>query len=247
MDNMLGEIKKVMMESMYASYFPQVEEMVLKRWEKMNIPLHCLGFALSPRFYDTHYLDKLAPGGIRRKAPNPDKEVIQGVMQAFTRIAENRDVERLLREQFATFHMKMGLYALPSAQIDVVTMETIDWWSTYGADTPNLVVLAKKILSQPISSSSAERNWSMYSYIHSVKRNQLNCARADKLDFVHSNIRLTSRLSEAYKEGPYKKCNMNPESTYLEGSTSLLEDMDWEELEEDEDKDSGKGKKQRVN
>nr|KAJ0193274.1 hypothetical protein LSAT_V11C800398370 [Lactuca sativa] len=139
--------------------------------------------------------------------------------------------------------MKRGLYALPSAQMDAITMEATDWWSTYGAKTPDLAVLAKKILSQPISSSSAERNWSTYSYIHSVKRNRLNCARADKLVFVHSNIRLTSRLSEAYKEGPHKKWDMNPESTYLEGSSSLLEDMDWEELEEDEDRDSGKGKK----
>nr|KAJ0218118.1 hypothetical protein LSAT_V11C300103780 [Lactuca sativa] len=198
MDNMLGEIKEVMMESMYESYFPQVEEIVLKRWEKMNIPLHCLGFALSPRFYNTHYLEKLAPGGIRRKAPNLDKEVIQGVMQAFNRIAENKDEERLLREQFATFHMKRGLYALPSAQMDAVTIEAIDWWSTYGAEAPDLAVLAKKIV--------------------------------------------TSRFSEAYKEGPHKKWDMNPESRYLEGSSSLLEDMDWEVLEEDEDRDSGKGK-----
>nr|KAJ0193654.1 hypothetical protein LSAT_V11C800398380 [Lactuca sativa] len=93
MDNMLGEIKEAMMKSMYESYFHQVEEIVLKRWEKMNIPLHCLGFALSPRFYDTRYLEKLAPGEIRRKAPNLDKEVIQGVMQAFNCIAENRDEE----------------------------------------------------------------------------------------------------------------------------------------------------------
>ncbi|XP_039007802.1 uncharacterized protein LOC120135622 [Hibiscus syriacus] len=104
-DNMIKEIKDLMKESINASYFPQVEQILLKRWEKMNIPLHCLGFALSPRFYDTRFLETLAPGGIRKKAPNLDKEVVQGVMEAFSRIAENRDEERMLREQFATFYM----------------------------------------------------------------------------------------------------------------------------------------------
>ncbi|KAL7595929.1 hypothetical protein Lser_V15G28975 [Lactuca serriola] len=224
MDNMLGEIQDVMKEHMYASYFPQVQQIVLSRWEKMSIPLHCLGFALTPRFYDSHYLETLAPGGTLRKALNLDKEVVQGVMEAFNRISENRDEERLLREQFATFNMKKGLYSLSVAQMDAVTMEAIDWWSTYGVETPELADVAKKVLSQPISSSSAERNWSTYSYIHNVKRNRLSCKRADKLVFVHSNIRLSSRFTEEYKEGSHKKWDMDPKSTNLEGSR--LEDIE---------------------
>lgn len=104
----------------------------------MTIPLHCLGFALSPRFYDTRYREMLAPSGVQRRAPNLDKEVVQGVMEAFSRIAENIDEEAMLREQFGTFHMKKGLYALAQAHLDDVTMEAIDWWSTYGAETPEL-------------------------------------------------------------------------------------------------------------
>ncbi|KAL4577035.1 hypothetical protein LXL04_013136 [Taraxacum kok-saghyz] len=190
------------------------------------------------------YLETLAPGGVRRKAPNHDKEVVQGVMEAFSRIAENRDEERMLREQFASFHIKKGLYSLPGAQLDAVTMDAIDWWSTYGAETPELAEVARKVLSQPITSSSAERNWSTYSYIHSVKRNRLTCSRADKLVYVHSNARLCSRFSEAYKEGPHKKWDMNPESTNLENS--MLEDMMWDDLDDDDDEDNGRGKRPRV-
>ncbi|OMO51384.1 hypothetical protein COLO4_37694 [Corchorus olitorius] len=76
------------------------------------------------------------------------------------------------------------------AQIDAVTMDAIEWWSTYGSETPKLMEVAKIVLSQPISSSSTERAWNTYSYIHNVKRNRLNCTRADKLVFIHSNIRL---------------------------------------------------------
>ncbi|KAL6522089.1 hypothetical protein OROMI_031966 [Orobanche minor] len=106
-------------------------------------------------------------------------------------------------------------------------------------------LFAKKVLSQPISSSSAERNWSTYSYIHNVKRNRLNSKRADKLVFIHSNVRLLSRFSESYKSGPHKKWDVNPESTYIEGSSARLEDMTWENLD-DELVDNGKGKRPRV-
>ncbi|KAL7606588.1 hypothetical protein Lser_V15G19453 [Lactuca serriola] len=205
MDNMMGKIKDIMQESTYASYYEQVEKIILTRWEKMSIPLHCLGFALNPRFYDRRYLQKMAPGGMHRKPPNLDKEVMQGVMESFNRFSENEEEGRLLREQFITFHIKKGIYSIAETQTDALTMDPIDWWSTYGAETPNLALLAKKVLSQPISSSSAERNWSTYSYIHNVKRNRLNEKRADKLVYIHSNIRLLSRFLESYKFGPHKK------------------------------------------
>jgi len=245
MDNMVGEIKDVMVENKYSMYFSEIEKIVVDRWDKMSIPLHCLGFALNPKYYDKYYLQKLAPGGEKRCAPNQDKEVIGGVMDAFKRIAEDEDEESILREQFATFHMKKGLYSRSAAQADAVTMDPIDWWATYGSETPELAEVAKKVLSQPISSSSAERNWSTYSYIHNVKRNRLNCKRADKLVFIHSNIRLQSRFSESYKSGPHKKWDVNPENPYIEGSSARLEEMTWEDLD-DGGVDNGKGKRQRV-
>jgi len=51
---------------------------------------------------------------------------------------------------------------MPTAQLDDVTMDAIDWWSTYGSETPELAKVANKVLSQPISSSSAKRSWSNY-------------------------------------------------------------------------------------
>lgn len=158
MDNMLGEIKDAMRENKYSSYYPEVESTVLARWEKMTIPLHCLGFALSPKFYDKHYLATLAPGGMERKAPNQDKKIVLGVMEAFNRIAESGDEEKNLREQFAIFHMKKGIYSLVATQADALTMDAIDWWATYGSETLELAEVAKKVLSQLISSSLAERN-----------------------------------------------------------------------------------------
>ncbi|KAK1438667.1 hypothetical protein QVD17_04476 [Tagetes erecta] len=245
MDNMVGEIKEIMKVNKFSIYSDRVKGILVRRWDKMTIPLHCLGYALSPRFYDKNYLQELAPGGEKRNAPNDDIEVVNGVMAAFKRVSEDDDEYKLLRQQFATFHMKKGIYSKAATQADAVTMDAIDWWGTYGAETPELAEVAKRVLSQPITSSSAERNWSTYSYIHSVKRNRLNAKRADKLVFIHSNIRLISRFSESYKSGPSKKWDVNPESAYIEGSSARLEEMVWKDLE-DEGVDNGKGKKQRV-
>lgn len=84
------------------------------------------GFSLTLRL-TTHSFETLAPGEIHRQAPNVYKEVVQGVKEAFNHIIENRDKEEMLWEQFATCHMKKGLYSLPPTQMDVVTIETIDW------------------------------------------------------------------------------------------------------------------------
>lgn len=70
----------------------------------MNIPLHCLAFALCPRFYVHGYLATPAPGGIARKPPNQDKEVMIGVLQAFARRAKDSSEQKISREQFTALH-----------------------------------------------------------------------------------------------------------------------------------------------
>jgi len=104
-------------------------------------------------------------------------------------------------------------------------MDPIDWWSTYGFEIPELAEVAKKVLSQPVSSSSAERDWGAYSYIHNVKRNHLNNARADKLVFIHSRIRLFSCFSKDYKTGSYKYWDIDPGNPMMEKSPSRMQDL----------------------
>ncbi|KAK8633710.1 hypothetical protein V6N13_014549 [Hibiscus sabdariffa] len=210
MDNMLGEIKDIMATSQYKHEFSSMEQIVVTRWDKMTIPLHCLGFALTPRFYDHIYLETPAPGGFTRRAPNLDKEVVMGCMEAFGNI----------------FHATSA-----------VTVDAIDWWSIYGSQTPELAEVAKKVLSQPISSSSAERAWSTYGHVHSLKRNRLNSSRADKLVYIHTNLRLLSRYTDGYKNGPFRKWDIDPENSCLEESPLELEDMRWADLENDLDEE----------
>jgi len=133
---------------------------------------------LNPRFYDANFLKIPAPGVVERKPPNLDSEVMSSFLKDFRKITESKEEEKLLTKQYVVFHQrKRGPFAQLACQEDAVHMDPIDWWSIHGFKTPKLAEVAKKFLSQPVNSSSAEWNWSTYSYIHSVKRNRLNDAR----------------------------------------------------------------------
>lgn len=159
-------------------------------------------------------LQQMHPGALQERL-QIRTEVMVAVIEAFEKISEDADEQNLLRSQLNQFVMQKGLFGLPQVQLDAVTMSPIDWWFNYGAKTPELAEVAKKVLSQPISSSSAERNWSTYSFIHSVKRNRLNAKTADKLVYIHANIRLISRFCESYKTGPHCRWDMDPDNSSL--------------------------------
>jgi hypothetical protein len=81
----------------------------------------------------------------------------------------------------------------------------------YGDKAPEIHTLAMRLLSQVGSSSAAERNWSTYSFIHSIKRNMLTSKRAEKLVYVHSSLRLLTRKALEYLEGPAAWWDVDPE------------------------------------
>jgi hypothetical protein len=61
--------------------------------------------------------------------------------------------------------------------------------------------------------SAAERNWSTYSFIHSIKRNRLSSKRAEKLVAVHSALRLAHRKTPEYRKGPATRWDVDPEDS----------------------------------
>ena len=100
------------------------------------------------------------------------------------------DDGNLAVQQYNMYQECNGIFGNAMAQSAKETMEPHQWWSSYGASTPQLRNLALKVLSQPASASSAEQSWSEYDYIHSKRRNRLKVAVARKLVYVHSNLRL---------------------------------------------------------
>ena len=67
-----------------------------------------------------------------------------------------------------------------------------------------LVAAGSALAGQPASACACERAWSPTTngFIHNPRRNRLTPARADKLVFMHSNLRLKARIEAVdFKDG----------------------------------------------
>ena len=86
--------------------------------------------------------------------------------------------------------------------------------------------LSIKLLGQPCSSSCAERNWSTYKFIHSLKRNKVAPARSKDLVYMHSNLRLLSWRNEEYVNAATKMWSIARDSwndSDIHGGAGILE------------------------
>ena len=62
---------------------------------------------------------------------------------------------------------------------------------------PELAIVGMRVLSQVISASSCERNWSAHGHIHSKIRNRLEPATTEKLVYVYSNSKMVAATRDA--------------------------------------------------
>jgi hypothetical protein len=119
-----------------------------------------------------------------------------------------------------------GAFGTNHALRDRGNLSSLAWWNVYGGGTPQLQRLATRVLSPVVNTSSAERCWSTYSFIHNVKRNRLNAGWAKSLVYVHYNLRLLSHYCEEAKENAnLKRWDNHPEEDNLEDGVMLLEQL----------------------
>ena len=69
----------------------------------------------------------------------------------------------------------------------------VAWWEQFGNDTAELQKFAIRVLSQCYSATGCERNWSVFEFIHSKRRNRLEHKRLNDLVFVCYNTRIQQR------------------------------------------------------
>ncbi|WOL03278.1 hypothetical protein Cni_G11998 [Canna indica] len=234
MDNMLGEIKESL--SGGEDMFSVLEEKVFARWNKRNVPLQCLAYALTPKYYDEEYLQLPAPGDRKRCTPDQDDEVFDSATSAICKMDPSVDHQDIVRVQFLSFVEKKGKFSSPIAKRDARNpkINALQWWKFHGGDTKELRDVAFKVLCQSISSLSVERPWSTYNYIQNAKRQKLHSSRADDLAYVHSNLRLLSRFSPSYKYGVHRKWDINPELPLMDESALQWEDLCFMGLDDED-------------
>nr|XP_043613722.1 uncharacterized protein LOC122585659 [Erigeron canadensis] len=90
-----------------------------------------------------------------------------------------------------------GTFGWTMAVVSRKATQPAEWWRLFGGEYPLLQKLAIRVLSQTVSSSGCERNWSVFERIHTKRRNRLEHQRLNDLVFVHYNLRLQNRLKDS--------------------------------------------------
>nr|GEY85322.1 hypothetical protein [Tanacetum cinerariifolium] len=97
----------------------------------------------------------------------------------------------------------------------------VDWWDSFGDDTPELKRFAMRVLSLTCSSSGCERNGSAFEMVHSKRRNCLHQQKMNDLVYVMYNLKLTGKEQKKMKEAV--------------AAIEQLEDLDFEDVESDDE------------
>ncbi|GAV84725.1 LOW QUALITY PROTEIN: DUF659 domain-containing protein/Dimer_Tnp_hAT domain-containing protein, partial [Cephalotus follicularis] len=178
-DMMIEQVKKaiyyheVKMVHEESHFFQVVHEILIDRWDKNNTPLHYLAHALNPKV-----------------PPHKDMEINQERTKCIRKYFPNLEERNKVNMEYVKFVGKNGDFRDFDSIENRYAMDPKALWVLHGACVPMLQTIALRLLAQLSSSSCAERNWSTYSFVHSMKRNKMTPKRAKDLVYIHSNLRL---------------------------------------------------------
>jgi hypothetical protein len=194
--------------SLEAHYAEHAEEAFKARWAMMRTDLHYAAALLNPFLLDEVVLED----------DNDAKEAIISVLRKLT-VGGFAFADAL--SEYQSFRDRRGIFAgLPD--VNTLNLEPHEWWDLLGGGARTLSPIAKKILAQVCSSSSCERNWSMYSFVHSKSRNRLATERAEELVYIYTNSRTLRERGAAdparwYTENMLSEDSMTDESHHSDG------------------------------
>jgi hypothetical protein len=153
-----------------------LEENFTKRWDMMVTDLHYTGALLIPYLKDVMEIQE---NGDAKHALNMVVHKLCAILgvQFNDAMVELTEYER----QCPYIHVE-------APDIQEAHMEPHQWWHRVGGNA--LPKIAKHILSLTCSASSCERNWSMYSFVHSKNRNCLGVDKAEALVYIYTNSKL---------------------------------------------------------
>lgn len=146
-------------------YYEHIRPFVTQRWNIKNTLLHMAAFAVNPKWCAE--LDGRVPSC-------DDLEVLDGFSKVIDKMFSEQEPFIPLAQFLDFTNPRSPNLRKPQARLDRVILaqkDPIGWWSWHDRDTRQSEVLATHFFAQVANSSIAERNWSIYDFIHLLKRN----------------------------------------------------------------------------
>jgi hypothetical protein len=171
----------------------------------------------------------LNPHLIKDMELRDDHNAMAGLMRVFQRLTDTAEEFQAVKAEFNLYFHTMSPYCGKHVWSSMGVKEVPHlWWFTSGSVGKFLPCNARRILAQVVSSSSCERNWSSYSFVHSKARNRLLPSRAEDLVYVYTNSRVQNQhvpfTDEAAIEW-YRQTVVSKDSD-SEGPMDLFDDYD---------------------
>ncbi|ONM60654.1 hypothetical protein ZEAMMB73_Zm00001d022455 [Zea mays] len=95
------------------------------------------------------------------------------VTMAIKKLSNSSSKVLAVVDQYTFFRKQTGLFGGEEAKDSALNgrASAADWWDQYGGDYPELQEFAHRIVSQCMSSSGCECNWSTFALVHTKLRN----------------------------------------------------------------------------
>ncbi|XP_020114986.1 uncharacterized protein LOC109728860 isoform X2 [Ananas comosus] len=174
----------------------------------------------------------LNPAYMCRERFRESREMKDGIGFMFENLILPEEKEDFLK-QVQLYRSRSTLIFNSTALMMLKTSHPRVWWDYCGDPLPVLRKYAVRILSQPCSSSSCERNWSAYEAAQTKKRNRLSSEMLDNLVYTRMNILAMKKWStlESQDLEPINLEKLHELSEYIDDGKGGDGD-DGEEIEE---------------
>ena len=160
----------------------RVKELVSERWKFLHVPVHSAAYCFNHQLMSPD-IDPLSEKEIR--------DDLNKVFQAFV----GQEKVAQARLQYQSFLMRSGEFSEPALwDGGGLTMSSLMWWQAFCYDNATLRECALRVCSVVSVASSAERNWSIFGFIHSKARNRLYAGKAEKLVYIYNNMRMLRKV-----------------------------------------------------
>uniref|UniRef100_A0A6N2LKG6 DUF659 domain-containing protein n=1 Tax=Salix viminalis TaxID=40686 RepID=A0A6N2LKG6_SALVM len=163
------------------------------------------------------------------------REVTRGLLTTIMRLVPDCDTQDNISAQIEEYKRATGLFGVTMAIRQREKLNPVSWWEQFGIDTPELQKFAIRVLSQCCSATGCERNWSVFEFIHSKKRNRLEHKRLNDLVFVRYNLKIKQRNMSRTRDAldPISLDNIDLLNEWICEEPGLLDgdDISWESIE----------------
>ncbi|XP_022883721.1 uncharacterized protein LOC111400523 [Olea europaea var. sylvestris] len=161
-----------------SDYMPILNIIDLKGKDRIDSPLHTTAYLLNPFYF------------FKNPKIKDNQLITNNVILCVEKFFSDAQMQHhVINVELQRYTQKEGAYGrkLAACGCENTIRVFSCWWDFNGNETPNLKLMAKRILGLTTSSSSCERNWSVFEGVHTKKRNRLDATRMKNLVYVQFN------------------------------------------------------------